>query len=432
MTHVLVAIPTPEYLHNEFALGNLPELVGTAKAQMPELKVTIAHQTGVRTDANRNAILKKAREDGTIDYILWLDADMTYQPDIIVRYLKDMENMGKRLDVIGCMYFKRSYPYNAVAYDENTGEDKNIKPYKTILPSAIKDDTIYEVAALGYGGMMVSMDVYDKLGDKKWTKYGENFHLPFDCEGHLTHDLLFCRDVKEAGMIVNLHGGVQAKHLATKAIEFEDWQKAFREEFTFHGRQPKVLVVIPTTNEEQAKLAAEVMRKRAGADCDIAIVTDDKHDGFIKIVNAITQTTDHEVIVYTAQDALVGQNWLKHALIEMVVTNAGLVGFNDGKHGGRLASFGMVLKDWVKNVYDKGIFHDGYFAHYADTELTQIAKEQGRYAYAEKAVMLEVDYQKAVGRGKGVVKADKKLYKKRKKNGFGGLVSLPGLIEEFS
>ena len=429
MTHVLIGIPTPEYLHNEFALGNLPEIVGTAKAKMSDLKVTVAHQTGVRTDANRNAILKKALEDKTIDYILWLDADMTYQPDIIVRYIEDMKNMDKEIDAIGCMYFKRSYPYDVVAYDNS---NEKIKPYKTILPSMIKDDVIYEVAALGYGGLMVSVKAYEKLGDKKWTHYGENFHLPFDCEEHLTHDLVLCRDIKASGMKVNLHGGVRARHIASKAIEYSDWQDAFRKEFEFKGRIPTVLVIIPTTDIEQAKLVAETMRKRAGADCDIMIVEDDKRIGFIDVVNQVAMNKPHEVIVYTAQDALVGQNWLKHALIEMVVTNAGLIGFNDGKWGGKLASFGMVLKEWVKDVYGGNIFYTGYQSHYADTELTQIAKQQGRYAYAEKAIMLEVDWKKATGQGKGVSKADRKLYKKRKKDDFGGLVTDTRLKDEFS
>lgn len=47
-------------------------------------------------------------------------------------------------------------------------------------------------------------------------------------------------------------------------------------------------------------------------------------------------------------------------------------------------------------------------------------------------VMLEVDYLKAIGKGKGVSRKDKNLYKKRKKDGFGGLITSSRLIEEFS
>lgn len=429
--HILIAIPSPENVNNEFALGNLPEIVNRTKREFPDIKISIAHHVGVRTDANRNHILKEALKDKTIDYILWLDSDMIYPAEIIVRYL-DSVNLGQKIDVIGCLYFKRSYPYQPIAYEFNDGEDKNIKPYKTILPSAIKDDTIYEVDGLGYGGMMVSMDVYEKLGDKKWTVYGSNFHLPFDSEDHMTHDLVFCKDVKEAGMSVKLHGGVRPGHISSKIITYEDWQKATEDDFAFKKVMPSVLVIMPTLDVEQGKLAADVMRARAGADFDIAVVEDNMGFGFIRTVNEVAKAQKHEIIIYTAQDALVGQNWLKHALIKMMTTNAGLVGFNDGKWNGELASFGMVQRSWVKDIYSGNILNPEYNAHYADTELTQIAKQQGRYAYAEKSIMMEVDFKKAVGKGKGTVKADKKLYKKRKKDGFGGLVTSPDLINQFS
>jgi hypothetical protein len=45
--------------------------------------------------------------------------------------------------------------------------------------------------------------------------------------------------------------------------------------------------------------------------------------------------------------------------------------------------------------------------------------------------MLEVDFPKILGGGKGVVKADKKLYKKRKENSFDGLVT-GEYVEEFA
>jgi hypothetical protein len=115
----------------------------------------------------------------------------------------------------------------------------------------------------------------------------------------------------------------------------------------------------------------------------------------------------------------------------MLVENAGLVCFHDGKWNGHLASFGAVQMSWCRTVYGGEIFYPGYHSHYGDTELTQIAKSQGRYAYAENAVMLEVDFNKIFGKGKGVVKADKDLFKKRKLTSFDGLVTAE-FIGEFS
>lgn len=430
--HILIGIPTPEYAQTDFALGNLQDIISYTKQRFPKWKISTSYKYGTRTDSNRNFILQKAIEDGTVDYILWLDSDMLYPASIIERYFDTTTDLKLGIDVIGCLYFKRTYPYDPIAYQFNEGEDKDIKPYKTILPSTLKEDTVYEVKGLGYGGMMVNMKVYEKLGEKKWTKYGSNFHLPFDAPDHLTHDLLFCKDVIEAGMSVKLHGGVRPGHFCLHPVTIDDWKKATEEQFEFKKTPPKVLVIIPATDQEKATKVAEVMRLRAGASCDIAVVMDDQGTGFINVINSVARQQPHEVIVYTAQDALVGEYWLKHALLRMMTTNAGLLSLNDGKWRGALASFGMVQRSWVKDIYGGDIFHSGYVSHYADTELTQIAKSQGRFAYAEKAVMLEMDLDKAIGRGKGVAKLDKKLFKQRASEGFDGLVTDPKLKEEFA
>lgn len=426
--HILIGLPTPENVHNEFAFGNLPQIVNHTKKVFPDIKISFANKEGVRTDANRNAILKQAIEDGTVDYILWLDVDELYPPEIIERYIKDTEELEQTIDVIGCLYFKRSYPYDPVAY---TFSGEHIKPFKTLLPSAVEADKIYEIDGLGYGGMMVSMKVYEKLGKKRWTNYGTNFHLPYEIEEHITHDLIFCRDVKQAGMSVKLHGAVRPGHLATIPITIDHWKRATLETFSFESKQPSVLVIMPATNVEQAKMAGEVMRLRAGVGFDLMIVEDTKRVGYVKTLNYAAKESTHDVIVYTAQDALVGFNWLKNALLTMLTENAGLVSFHDGKWDGRLASFGAVQTSWAKHIYGGNIFFPEYHSHYCDTELTQIAKSQGRYAYAENAIMLEVDIPKIIGGGKGVVRADKKLYKKRKESNFDGLVT-GEFVEEFA
>lgn len=426
--HILVGLPTPENVHNEFAFGNLPQIINHTKKVFPGIKISFANKEGVRTDANRNSILKQAIEDGTVDYILWLDVDQLYPPEIIERYIKDTEELKQSVDVIGCLYFKRSYPYEPIAY---TFSGEHIKPFKTLLPSAVESDKIYEIDGVGYGGMMVNMKVYEKLGKKRWTNYGANFHLPYEIEEHITHDLIFCRDVRQAGMSVKLHGAVRPGHLAVRPVTISDWKRATIETFDFTSKQPSVIVVIPTTNVEQAKQAGEVMKRRAGIGFDLMIVEDTKRVGYVKTLNYVANESTHDVIVYSAQDVLVGTDWLRNALLTMLTENAGLVGFNDGKWAGKLASFGVIQRSWVKTIYGKNVFNPLYHSHYADTELTQIAKSQGRYAYSEKAVMLEVDFNKILGQGKWVVKADKKLYAKRKETNFDGLVTSE-FVGEFS
>lgn len=430
--HILLGIPTPEYTQSDFALGNLQDILSYTHKKFPDWKLTTSYKYGTRTDANRNHILFEALKDPSIDYILWLDSDMLYPQEIIEAYFEASSSLKQQIDVIGCLYFKRSHPYSPIAYVDNDNPENNkIKPYKTLHPGLVRKDTLYEVKGLGYGGMMVNMKVYEKLGEKKWTRYGENFHLPFDSEKHMTHDLQFCADVVEAGMSIKLHGGVRPGHLCLKPITIDDWRRAEEESGTFRITPPPVLVIMPTIDRELAEKTAGIMKLRAGADCDIVIAEDVDRIGFIATVNQVAKDHPHTLICYTAQDALVGEYWLKHALMEMNISGAGLVGFNDGKWRGKLASYGLIDRLWSNTIYGENVLFPGYNSHYADTELTQIAKAQGKYAYAPKAIMLEMDLLKALGKGKGVNAEDKKLYAKRKKQGFNGLVKDVTILGEF-
>lgn len=420
MIKVGIGIPTPERVHPDFAIGSLTNIIKYTKTNLPEVELSLMPIGGVRTDRNRNGILKEFIKE-EVDYILWLDADMVFPADILERYL-ELEKLHGEMSVIGCLYFKRTPDYTPIGYIDSGNPEK---PFRPVMPQMIKRGKIYEVTGLGYGGMLVPMKVYDALGEKKWTRYGENFHNPEATEGNLTHDLVFCKDVREEGFKIFLHGSVRPGHIGEILVD----------EDTFFNHFPprllpgiKVQVIMPTTDVELAKKSAEIMKARAGYDCEILIVEDKERHGFVRTVNDFFKKTNAHFLVYTAQDAFVGNNWLAEALLEQFKTQAGLTAFNDGKWDGRLASFGMVEVGWAKQNYDGDLFFPEYNSHYCDTELTQIAKEKKSYCYAKDAIMMEIDYDKPVGKSKGTNRKDKKLYRKRIKK----VVKDKELQKEFS
>lgn len=402
-----IGIPTPERVHPDFALHTLPQIIQYTRENLKDVEIYLRYQQGVRTDRNRNIILKDFME-ADVDAVLWLDSDMVFPQDIIERYL-EIEKLHGELSVIGCLYFKRTDGHKPIGYVDSGDPER---PFRPVMPQLIKRGKIYEVTGLGYGGMMVSMNVYKKLGEDKWTKYGDNFHNPDATDGNLTHDLVFCKQVRDAGFQIFMHGSIRPGHIGEKLITEQDFFDKFPPKL-FDGT--KIAVCMPSVDMELAQKAAEVMKKRAGYDCDILVVEDAERNGFIHTVNSVfkQKSDDYHFFVYTAQDAFVGQNWLANALLEQFKTQAGLTAFNDGKWDGELASFGMVECGWAKNNYDGNLFHPKYHSHYADTELTQIAKEDRNYCYAKDAVMIEVDYNKALGKEGGVNKKDRQLYRNR-------------------
>lgn len=418
-----IAIPCSQQIPPDFALGNFSSILQYTKSKFPKSTVFIKHQLGVRTDANRNMMVKDLLENHHVDFILHLDADMVYPPDIIERFLE--ANELEKIDVIGCYYFKRAFPYNPIAYVLNTGEDKKEKPYRQIHPSLVDHGRVYEVDGLGFGGMFVARHVYERLGDKKWAVYGSNFHIPEPLEDKLSHDLNFCKSVKEAGMSVRLHGSIRPGHIGEILVGEKDYLENMDVNII---RTPEVLVIMPHIDQEQAEKTAKILKVRAGIEAKLLLVEDKNRNGFVKVVNDAVKNIKAELYVYTAQDVFVSRNWLYEMLIAQARYGSWLTAFNDGKWSGQMAQFGMVTRQWVDEM--GWLFPPCYNSSYCDTEITLIAKQMNKFGYAKNSIMMEIDYEKDF---KGKVNLeDKALFNDRKKTYFDGKVTDPQLVEMFS
>ena len=208
------------------------------------------------------------------------------------------------------------------------------------------------------------------------------------------------------------------KHLNTKDIS------------GFSHTDPQgIAVIMPCIDREKGEKTAQVLKHRAGIDCEVLVVLDDIRQGFIKTLNAAATRVDVKYIVYLAQDAYPGREWLKCAYDVLENTGKGLLAFNDGKWHGYIASFGMVRTSWVKTLYNGPVLFPGYKSHAADNEITVIARCQDMHIYDAMCTLVEYDPEKAILPlwGKLQSREDKILFKERFKKGFDGLASLEKL-----
>lgn len=172
------------------------------------------------------------------------------------------------------------------------------------------------------------------------------------------------------------------------------------------------IIVMPSTDADQARQAAQLMCSRAGvADALLLVVLDAARKGFIHIANQVFAATSSTWFGYVAQDAFAGRQWLATGVQTLTLKDKGLLAFNDGKWGGALAAFGLGRRTWLNQNYEGQLFHPGYTQHYADTELTVLAMGNGQYCYSPQAVLVEVDWGKDA---KPVNAHDKTLFAQRK------------------
>ncbi len=208
---IAIGLPTPPQVDVGFALANFPNIVKNAKKD--GYKVCHSYKIGVRTDSNRNSLLKDFLNIPEVTHILWLDVDMLYPPNIVDLLVKADK------DVIGTVYYKRSYPYNPCVYIKN---DKKVNPY-TSIDTHGKEAKPLKVDGVGYGGLMIKREVYEALGDNKWTVYDDNFHNPVATTKKLSHDLKFCQTLQENGYDIYVHNGCVANHLSKVAIGYKQF-----------------------------------------------------------------------------------------------------------------------------------------------------------------------------------------------------------------
>lgn len=174
-------------------------------------------------------------------------------------------------------------------------------------------------------------------------------------------------------------------------------------------------VVMPCIDMQLGERTAEILINRAGINLTVIIAFDDLRQGFIKTLNEVSKRVNSRFITFVAQDAFPGREWLKIAHDCIEESKAGLLAFNDGKWFGRIASFGLVRKSWVKNIYSEEILCSAYKSHKADNEITVIARLDDSFVYCPDSVLLEIDYDKDSG---GSNSQDNLIFQSRFNNGF--------------
>jgi hypothetical protein len=191
-----------------------------------------------------------------------------------------------------------------------------------------------------------------------------------------------------------------------------------------HDDAGGVLVIMPSIRVRKAVRAARTLIERAGMSCTVLIVRDSPRRGFVAACNAAVERSAAKYVVYLAEDAFPGLDWLRLAHEALERSGKGLLGFNDGKWRGRIAAFGMVRLDWVRPIYGGPLFYPGYVAHKADNELTVIARAQDRYVYDPDCTLFEYDPGKVFG---GRFKDDRATFRARFRSGFDGLIPIEKL-----
>lgn len=172
-----------------------------------------AFQIGSLVYESRNSLAKKAIEIEA-DYVLWLDSDMKFAPDIMQRLMGDITEKG--CDLVSGLYFRRVFPYTPVLFEElgDPEKDSNVhfKDY-----DEYPENSLFPIAGAGFGCLLHKADI---LLDS-FAKYGTCFD-PMDGYGE---DLSFCIRAKNLGYNLFCDSTVKCGHVGSLTITEDFWKR---------------------------------------------------------------------------------------------------------------------------------------------------------------------------------------------------------------
>jgi hypothetical protein len=152
----------------------------------------------------RNHIVNEAIKNNS-DYLFWIDADMTFQADSLIRLL------DRNVDICHALSFRRIKPYYPCLFKWNEKENS----YETIDYSKSETDLI-SVDAAGSACTLIKMDVYKKL---KYPYYYYRDNL-------ISSDLTFSENVKKAGHSIYVDRTLKTGHIGDELVVSEEFYLA--------------------------------------------------------------------------------------------------------------------------------------------------------------------------------------------------------------
>lgn len=198
----LIAIPCMDTVHTIF----FKSVLGLQR----EGEVRFALSCSSLVYDARNKLCNQAITEG-YDRILWLDSDMDFQPDLLIRLSKTMDETGA--DLVSGLYFTRKAPVQPVIYKEtgywHNAELNEVTPHAKAYLDYPRD-SVFKIAACGFGGVLMTVDLAKKVEDK----YG----VPFSPIVGFGEDLSFCLRAEEFGAKMLCDSRIKLGHVGLGTI----------------------------------------------------------------------------------------------------------------------------------------------------------------------------------------------------------------------
>ena len=215
----LIAIPCMDTIEASF-VECLMALRTVGDVEIKLLKASLVYDA-------RNQITQYAIQNGGFDFILWLDSDMTFEPDLMEKLMADIEGTedGQRKQAVTGLCFGRRPPFKPCIYNRlEVKQSGNMISPECDPFYDYPRDKVFPVEACGFACVLMRMEMLEAMGI-----YG----VPFFPVGGLGEDLTFCWRAKKLDMQFYCDSRLKIGHIMRISVD-----EAFRDKI-FEGSAPE-------------------------------------------------------------------------------------------------------------------------------------------------------------------------------------------------
>lgn len=203
----------------------------------------------------RNEAVQRMRGD----WLLFIDDDMTWEPDMIGRLVESYYEIKEEATepfMLGGLCVRRTPPHQPTMYAREHPTSGMYNFMEDWGPEA----EVIEVDATGMAFIMIGRDVFEAIMGGPMPDREDRLKLPpwefFYWRGSMGEDLRFCADAKEKGVRIYVDTRVRPGHIGERAFTIEDFwsQVATRGKVVEDLRRSQNdRMGLPTLTEEEAR-----------------------------------------------------------------------------------------------------------------------------------------------------------------------------------
>lgn len=197
---VFIAVPS---------MDTLPALFCQSLALLQRAGDTmVGFEVGSLVYNARNNLARQAI-NAEVDWVLWLDSDMVFKPDLLQRMLKVCTEND--IDFLTALCFRRKPPYTPCLFDRLDKVEKGAS-YTAILSVP---EGRFQVGGCGFAGVLMSTDVLISVS----SKFNGRMFDPMEGFGE---DVAFCWRARQCGYDIWCDSDIEMGHVgqfvSTRAV----------------------------------------------------------------------------------------------------------------------------------------------------------------------------------------------------------------------